>query len=157
MKKYLLLSLLIHLGCFGFFNFFKQSQALDGFVPGRSAVEIFLSKTQVKAFADKGNKENFTNGSNYQKAGIETLRTLVKHNEPPRYPLLALKNNWSGAVILRFFINNSGKLDEVLVVSSSGYPLLDKAALSAAVNWQFFNGPQNVQIDYPVKFIIKES
>jgi len=169
MARYFLWSALIHLFVFLliFFSGFslQNDWLLNSFVRGKSAVEISFGSGEFSAEEDvwqnkasgSANKNISQNKDNtsYEKAGIDTLRWLAGDNEPPRYPLLALKNNWSGEVVLRLFINNSGQLDDVRVVSSSGYPLLDKAALNAALNWRFSGGPKNVQIDYPVRFVLK--
>lgn len=156
MKRYFLLSALIHLLVFLLVFSFKEIVLLNNFTLADSSVEIFFSKNDLA----EGNGKEFAQNEknlNYEKAGIETLRQLVKSNEPPRYPLLALRNNWSGEVMLRFFINSSGKLDNLSIISSSGYPLLDRAALLAAQNWRFLSSNKNVQIDYPVKFVLKDS
>ncbi len=150
------MSALIHLIVFLLVFSFKEIVLLNNFTLADSSVEIFFSKNDLAAGNGKEVAQNKSN-LNYEKAGIETLRQLVKSNEPPRYPLLALRNNWSGEVVLRFFINGSGQLDELAIVSSSGYALLDRAALSAAQNWRFFSSDKNVQIDYPVRFVLKES
>ncbi len=47
------------------------------------------------------------------------------------YPLIARRHNWEGIVTLKVKINRSGKVEAVDVAASSGYPLLDKAAVDA--------------------------
>lgn len=47
------------------------------------------------------------------------------------YPLLARQRNWQGEVLLAFRLERDGRISEVRVARSSGYSLLDHAALSA--------------------------
>lgn len=47
------------------------------------------------------------------------------------YPNLAIQNGWQGILHLDFTINSDGTLAEARVVRSSGYPVLDEAAVTA--------------------------
>lgn len=49
------------------------------------------------------------------------------------YPPRARREGWQGAVLLRFRINSDGSLAAIRVVRSSGYALLDRAALGALI------------------------
>jgi len=48
-----------------------------------------------------------------------------------RYPLLARQRNWQGKVVLTIRVESDGRISEARVARSSGYGLLDHAALSA--------------------------
>jgi protein TonB len=71
------------------------------------------------------------------------------------YPRIAQKYNWQGQVILKFKINHNGKVENINIVESSGYKILDLAAVNAlnklnqiASN---FNWPNNgMDINLPV-------
>lgn len=58
------------------------------------------------------------------------------HNPPPRYPQTARNQNWQGTVLLRFTISATGQVEKVRVVRSSGYPILDQAAVEAVSQWR---------------------
>ena len=58
-------------------------------------------------------------------------------NPPPRYPYRARQRGQEGRVILRVRVTASGKPSTVSVRQSSGYRLLDEAALAAVKRWQF--------------------
>ncbi len=49
------------------------------------------------------------------------------------YPPRARREGWQGAVLLRFRVNSDGSLAAIRVVRSSGYALLDRAALGALI------------------------
>lgn len=47
------------------------------------------------------------------------------------YPEIALRNGWQGKLMVDFLINKDGKVDDIKVVKSSGYPALDEAVTMA--------------------------
>lgn len=49
----------------------------------------------------------------------------------PEYPSQAKRLKQEGVVVLALFINERGGLDNIEVVQSSGFPLLDEAAIAA--------------------------
>ena len=79
---------------------------------------------------------------------------------PPSYPPLARRRGQSGTVRLRISIDASGGVDAVKVEGSSGYPLLDRAALRAARRWRFSPAqeggrPVSTEILQPVEFRLR--
>jgi protein TonB len=56
-----------------------------------------------------------------------------------KYPETARRDGLQGQLVMRFSIMKSGKLDEVELIKSSGYPLLDNAAKQALVDANPFN------------------
>ena len=78
---------------------------------------------------------------------------------PPFYPRRALSQRQAGIVTIRALIGESGEARQIRLHASSGYPLLDKAALQAVGEWQFapenVNGrPVAVWVEVPVRFKI---
>ncbi|MGH7104746.1 MAG: energy transducer TonB [Acetobacteraceae bacterium] len=59
------------------------------------------------------------------------------HNAPPGYPPLAVRDGEEGSVILRVHIAADGSATSVEIFRTSGYPLLDQAALRAVGRWHF--------------------
>ncbi len=55
---------------------------------------------------------------------------------PPRYPPLAKRQREQGEVRLRVVLDESGRIDQVTVISSSGSPRLDEAARAAVESWR---------------------
>ncbi len=78
----------------------------------------------------------------------------------PAYPSLARKRNQQGSVLLEIWIDESGRQTRLLISKSSGYKLLDKAAIDAAERWRFKphrkNGvPVQSRVRVPINFSIK--
>lgn len=57
-------------------------------------------------------------------------------NPPPKYPAEAARNGWQGEVILRLLVALDGSVSQVVVAKSSGYSILDEAALHAVRRWK---------------------
>lgn len=58
-------------------------------------------------------------------------------NAPPPYPVAARRDNEEGTVTLKVLVSVSGRAAQVQLERSSGYPILDRAAMDAVRNWQF--------------------
>jgi protein TonB len=58
-------------------------------------------------------------------------------NRPPSYPLDAWARGEQGTVILYLYIDERGRVRRVEKLSSSGFPSLDAAAMSAVEGWHF--------------------
>ena len=71
------------------------------------------------------------------------------------YPKLAQKRHWQGKVILKFTISHQGKVENIDVIESSGYDILDQAAVTALNKVSYiaanFNWPRyGMSINLPV-------
>jgi len=78
-------------------------------------------------------------------------------NPPPVYPEAARRKHQEGLVVLAVTVTPQGHASEVKIKKSSGYPILDHAALEAVRNWEFQParlGPLALesQIEIPVHF-----
>ncbi len=78
---------------------------------------------------------------------------------PARYPKRARDLNQEGEVLLHVRLDNLGNAEEITVWRSSGFVLLDNAALAAARRWQFEperrNGrPVFARVQIPVRFAL---
>ena len=70
-------------------------------------------------------------------AGMEAKQPpIFFSNPPPRYPELARQRGWEGDVLLRLTIDETGMVTDVTVKRSSGYELLDAAAVRAVRLWR---------------------
>lgn len=58
-------------------------------------------------------------------------------NAPPEYPYASRIRNEQGRVTLRLDVDALGSVTDVRVLTSSGYPALDQAAIQAVRLWRF--------------------
>lgn len=82
------------------------------------------------------------------------------HNPSPGYPLKARENNWEGVTVLKILVQADGKIGEVTVLESSGYPLLDQVAVKAVKQWRYRPALKNGvavawQIRVRIKFVLE--
>lgn len=78
------------------------------------------------------------------------------------YPVIARKQNWQGRVLLTFKITNNGEVKNINVIESSGYNILDSAAVKALKKLNKivsnFHWPQSgIEINLPVIYQLTES
>lgn len=77
-------------------------------------------------------------------------------NRPPIYPRDAARRGQHGSVVVVIHVAPNGSAAGADILESSGYPLLDKAALDAVRAWRFrpamANG-QTVPFDMPMRFL----
>jgi protein TonB len=60
----------------------------------------------------------------------------LKNPRPP-YPAIAQRRGWQGDVLLRVRVSPDGRAAGAVVQRSSGYDLLDQAAVEAVRSWVF--------------------
>lgn len=83
-------------------------------------------------------------------------------NPAPRYPAEARRLGQEGLVVLWVVVNEKGLPREVVVRQSSGFNLLDEAALKAVTRWKFQAarvGPLNVEskVEVPIRFQLEDN
>jgi len=80
-------------------------------------------------------------------------------NPAPVYPEQARERNWQGTVVLKVLVAQDGRSARLRVEKSSGYPILDTAALRAVRTWQFLPARAgrftfSSWIKVPVRFVL---
>jgi TonB family protein len=83
-------------------------------------------------------------------------------NPPPSYPELAKQMRQEGLVMLSVDVDRQGDPVKVDIIQSSGYRLLDQAALSAVSHWKFQPGSiggitVNSTVTVPIRFQLVKS
>jgi periplasmic protein TonB len=81
-------------------------------------------------------------------------------NPPPRYPEEARKLQQQGRVLLEVGVTAEGRVSSVKLKESSGFPLLDQAALEGVQNWRFRAARMaglrmDTVVDVPIRFQLK--
>lgn len=64
-------------------------------------------------------------------------------NEPPEVPEIARRQGWQGIGVARLSISETGRVTAAAIVASTGYQVLDEAALRAIRNWRYLPARQN--------------
>lgn len=71
-------------------------------------------------------------------------------NNPPKYPAVARAMGYQGTATVELEVMPDGTCGNVTLARSSGYRVLDHAALAAVRGWIFFRG-NSVSLDSPVR------
>lgn len=83
--------------------------------------------------------------------GIEKITCLscVK----PKYPKIALRGGYEGIVKLKIWIAKNGEVIEAKIIKSSGYEVLDKTGIDAALKSKFYPLTQKrtIYLEYNLK------
>ena len=100
---------------------------------------------------EKGIKSNKTEAGSIKGEGYQKV-TCLKCVEP-KYPKFAIKRGYEGVLKLEVLILKSGLVKEVIIRESTGFEILDKAGVSAAVNSKFYplTKNTNLNIEYTLK------
>ena len=82
-------------------------------------------------------------------------------NPPPPYPPLAKQMRQEGIVMLSVDVNKEGAPINIEIIKSSGYRLLDQAALKAVRYWKFQPGsigniPVESMVTVPIRFRLEK-
>ncbi len=90
----------------------------------------------------------------------ETQAASPLENPSPLYPVDAVRRKLQGVVMLRVTIGTDGYVKAVKVADSSGYRILDTAALDAVGEWEFHPALRNGQpvvwtARLPIRFRLK--
>ncbi len=85
---------------------------------------------------------------------------LYRVNPPPGYPKAARRRGYQGRVILSVLVNEEGRVDNLWVLESCGYRLLDNSAVKAVKDWVFEPGREgdrkvSMWVKIPVRFELK--
>ena len=82
------------------------------------------------------------------------------HNPPPIYPMIARRLGISGRVLVRTEVTIDGHCQNAHILKSSGYSVLDNAALAAVKKWRFIpatrgSEPVTATVDIPLNFTLR--
>lgn len=85
---------------------------------------------------------------------------LYRLNPPPKYPRMARKRGYQGAVVLEVLVNQNGRVGDLRLFTSSGYSILDRKAMESVKVWLFEPGMKgdkklDMWVRVPVRFELK--
>jgi len=89
------------------------------------------------------------------------LIPAYRQNSPPRYPAAARQRGYEGLVLVSAEIRPDGRVGNLSLKKSSGYPILDDSAMDAVRKWLFRPGQRmgvtvSMWVDVPVRFALNE-
>ncbi len=99
----------------------------------------------------------FTEG---EEPGTE-LPYLLDNPKPISYPRWAMANGWQGKMVIAIEIREDGSVGLYQLMHSTGYKVLDEAAIEALQSWKFHPAikegkPTKICIQIPIRFQLQE-
>ena len=91
---------------------------------------------------------------------VTSALPIYKKNTPPQYPLLARRRGYQGKVLLDVLVKKDGTAGSIRLARSSGYEILDRAAIKEVRKWLFHpakRGDESVEmwVEIPIRFQLK--
>ncbi|MBR86220.1 MAG: hypothetical protein CMM29_05415 [Rhodospirillaceae bacterium] len=136
----------------------------DKITPARNLVKYESVTTHRKAAQTTYNKikGRKTPGKHEKIKSNKDNSLKLIYNPAPRYPRIARKEGKEGLVTINAIISSKGLVTTASIKKSSGFPILDRAALKAVRKWVFkpklkFNGNSNSSVDVPIQFKLTKS
>jgi protein TonB len=152
----------------------KQTAAAANHTPSATSEaaatdhQALATATAATAPATPASTASTTSASAAQ-AGGETTAAMNRkaqpdyaYNPPPEYPMVLRENNIAGIVHMQVLVQTDGSPREINVHKSSGYRLMDEAAVRAVKRWRFLpaidNGrTSNGWVEFPIRFTLTNS
>jgi protein TonB len=93
-------------------------------------------------------------------APITHALPMYQKNTPPRYPFIARRRGYQGKVLLEVLVKRDGSAGSIRLARSSGYEVLDRAAIKGVKTWLFHparRGDDLVEmwVEIPIRFQLK--
>lgn len=90
---------------------------------------------------------------------ITYAHPIYKRNISPPYPLLARKRGYQGTVLLEVLVSKDGKATSIQLSRSSGYNILDRAAIKGVRGWLFYPAKRGDElfemwVKIPIRFTL---
>ena len=130
----------------------------------RKPVKHYSATAQINAAQTTYNKIKSRKSPGKQgkiKSNKNSSLKLI-YNPAPRYPRIARTEGKEGLVTITAIVSSEGRVKTASIKTSSGYPILDRAALKAVRKWIFkpklkFGRHSNSSVDVPIQFKLTKS
>lgn len=86
---------------------------------------------------------------------VEYIAAVAKKRKNPKYPIEAARNGQEGWVLLNYAVNQQGKVEEVVVVDSSGNQYFEKNARKAVKKWRYEPAKKNGETVYACQNLVR--
>jgi protein TonB len=123
-------------------------------------IETTLPAPRKKATAVGGKTASVVPDNTALPSVVEDALPEYSENPPVAYPRRARRRGYEGMVLLEVLVNKKGKVDDLRILSSSGYDILDRSAVKSVKTWSFKparKGKETIEmwVKVPVRFQLK--
>lgn len=131
-----------------------------------AATKLAAATKEVEQNNETKNKSSQSHNSVQQTAVVAPTTPALfdaayLNNPAPVYPALSRRLGEQGTVLLDVYVDENGKAQNVAVKKSSGFEMLDNAALETVKKWRFSAAKQGEKlvassVQVPVKFVLEK-
>ncbi|MBW2435316.1 MAG: TonB family protein [Deltaproteobacteria bacterium] len=117
----------------------------------RSADEYTQSMNSAAALTSTKNNRSAS------ATALIMAKPLYRQNPAPAYPRRARRLGYEGIVMLKVLVDENGRVNDLVVLETSGYPILDRTALVSVKKWLFEPGTEGgikkkMWVRVPIRF-----
>jgi len=127
-----------------------------------AAAPVFRKEMTSASPGDAPSKGASTNEEMASASAPRVVKAFPAYaaNPRPKYPRVARRRGYEGTVLLKVMVDGEGKVNELLLLKSSGHEVLDNSALKTVKDWMFRPGtvdgrPMKMWVQVPVRFELK--
>lgn len=130
----------------------RSSNAAKNNLTQEPARDILNDRSSAEA------KQSFLDSQGFN--SVKKAIPIYDNNPSPEYPLIARRRGFQGTVVLEVMVDRNGRVGDLKVFKSSGYKVLDRAALASVREWMFkpaIKGNEKIEmwVRVPVCFQLK--
>ena len=120
----------------------------------RMADEFTNSMTSAAALTSRQSDQSVS------ATALIMAKPLYRQNPTPSYPRKARRMGYEGIVMLKVLVDENGRVGDLMLLESSGYPILDRTALASVRKWRFEPGTEGgikkkMWVRVPIRFRLK--
>jgi len=133
----------------------KLSGGGGGLAAAAPSVDVAVPKPAAKAeIAAPAEPVQVKGGGAIEVEGC--IAGKVVRRVKPEYPVRARREGWQGTVVVQVVLSSNGTIKSLNVLKSSGYDILDRAAVEAIRGWQFSsNVPEGCEGKITMRFVLE--
>jgi len=133
----------------------KLSGGGGGLTAAAPSVDVAVPKPAAKAdIAAPAEPVQVKGGGAIEVEGC--IAGKVVRRVKPEYPVRARREGWQGVVVVQVVLSSNGTIRSLNVLKSSGYDILDRAAVEAIRGWQFSsNVPEGCEGKITMRFVLE--
>lgn len=103
-------------------------------VPEHKLVKIYIArdKTEGANYQSTNKTNRADNSKKAESFGLDFTKAILSRIDAAKlYPRLAIRRGMEGAATIKFRVSRDGEVDEISLVKSSGFGILDRASIKA--------------------------
>jgi periplasmic protein TonB len=137
----------------------SQTEGAAGVTGAAGLEQAGSGGARASAGAGSGNAPGKDLASSFS-GSIREATPAYLANPSPEYPAIARRRGYEGTVLVEVLVSRDGRVEDLRLLQSSGYSVLDQAAMTSMKGWLFEPATINEEkvemwVKVPVRFHLK--